>query len=426
MTSDNFRLRSDLTPEERTPFVKVFGPELTDSRLSDGEKVLLWYLRFRSNSNFGPAEADGETFMSWKRIGLELGKGESTIRNQAARLKEMGLIKCESRGYGRTADKIISRPSSIYSPEVFSEKFNTLVKGKVDEAKLDVLRSVDNASDDPLRSNLSVEKNVTKTGDDRSKSSAQTARNRACRPLEIERADIDLEDSDLGDLDSATGGRDATENSGRRFRKIGHTRSGDSYDKDTGEVLDPLVLPTQDPEKFRAGKMDDRDAALDLARTSAIQVAARTARKAQEAREASQARKRQDERSGLAKERRKAREEERLANKTAGGRFYDWARLEYDRFFPEIRMTKWMKMEFSQLKKLREACHDDDELVRKSWSYLCEHWDDLTKKLKLTESAPTIGLLLAIRARIVPIVQERQTNRQYIERQSVNKKLGEW
>jgi len=397
----------------------VLGVEILDMRLSDGEFRLLSLLRLR-------ASGGRNNFVTYATLAKDLDTSEKTITRAMSNLKKNGYVTCKSRGLSQPTLKTITSMVERYDSDILKMSRKDILSSDRDDSLLQRLHCIDNAADRPLRTNLSgpdsTGENGVHTGQKCPPITDKSVRSdRTKMSDEVNKANVNE-----GELDSAPFGRDATEDSGRRFRKIGHTRSGESYDKDTGEVLDPVVLPTQDPEKFRAGDMTDRDAALDLAQARAVQVAARAAQKALEAQEASQARKAQDERSGLAKARRLAREEERLANKSVGYKFYEWAQVEYDRFFPTIRMTKWMKTEFSQLKTLREACHDDDALVRKSWSYLCEHWDELTKKLKLADSAPTIGLLLAIRARIVPLVQERQTDRQYAERQSVGKKLGEW
>lgn len=408
-TSETFRVRSELTPEERTPFVKVFGPELTDDRLTSDEKVLLWYLRFRSNSNFGPGEDDGETFMSWKRIAVELGKGESTIRKMSARLKELNLIKCETRGFGRSQDKIIARPSSIYSPDVFSEKFHGLVKGKLDDAKINVLRSIDNVKQDPSCSDQSGMVDNEKDDPIRSDQSAHTALPVALRPLGSERSYVDLEYTDLGNKTA--------------LASLVHAKV-ENPDQ-TGEERRDVVLPTLSSGGTRPA-VDPRDADLRRAQDSVVQVAARAARKSQEALEKSAAKKAQAEKTGAAAQLRRDREQARIENQTVGGRFYEWAQEEYERFFPKIRMGKWMASEFSQLKALLGAYDNDEVLVRKGWSYCCENWEELTKKLKIADSAPTIGFLLALRSRVFPLVQSQKTDRQAIERQPVKTKIGEW
>lgn len=397
----------------------VLAAELLDQRLSDGEKILLFMLRLR-------ASGGGNNFVSHATLAKDLGVHEKTIATRMANLKKNGYITCRSRGFSAPTLKTITSMVERYDDDILKMSRKDLLSSGRDEALLRRLHVVDNAPNDPFGAKTlpydSKGENAVHRERKHSPIGSENAPSEGVKTLpEVNKANVNKDE-----LDSAPFGRDATEDSGRRFRKIGHTRSGESYDKDTGEVIDPVVLPTHNPEKLRAGNHDDRDAALAAAEEVAIQAAARASQKALEAMEASQARKAQDERSGLAKARREAREAERLANKTAGGKFYDWARVEYDRFFPDARMPKWLKTEFSQLKTLRETYHGDDELVRKAWSYLCENWDELTKKLKLADSVPSIGLLLAIRQRVFPLVQERQTDRQYAERQSVNKKLGEW
>lgn len=392
----------------------VLGVEILDMRLSDGEYRLLSLLRLR-------ASGGRNNHVSYATLAKDLDTSEKTISRAMANLKKNGYVTCKSRGLSQPTLKTITSMVERYDGDILKMSRKDILSSNRDEDLLRRLHCIDNASDRPSRTDLS--------GLD-SKGEKGVHTGQICPPVPDifvppDRTKVSgkvNKELDQTELDSAPFGRDATEDSGRRFRKIGHTRSGESYDKDTGEVFDPVVLPTHDPEKLR----DDRDAALAAAEAAAIQAAARASQKALEAMEASQARKAQDERSGLAKARREAREEERLANKTAGGRFYEWAQVEFDRFFPTLRMTKWLKTEFSQLKTLREACHGDDELVRKSWSFLCENWDELTKKLKIADSAPTIGLLLAIRGRIVPLVQERQTDRQHAERSAAPGKLGEW
>lgn len=111
---------------------------------------------------------------------------------------------------------------------------------------------------------------------------------------------------------------------------------------------------------------------------------------------------------------------------SVGFKFYEWAQEYYDGFFPKIRMGKWMATEFSQLKALLEAYGNDVELVKKGWMFVCENWDEVAKKLKIADSAPTIGLLLGMRNRIFPLVQSQKSDRQQAERKSLGDKFGEW
>jgi biotin operon repressor len=399
----------------------VLGVEAFDLNISAMELRLLIMLRIR-------ASGGRNNHVSNETLAKDLGVQKNAIAGYMTNLVKQGYVVCKSRGYGSPTLKTIKSMVTRYDDDILKMTRRDLFGAGRSDELLERLhhptagrKPVDSAS----------KSSNTRTGatgggaSSSTRSDTMEARDRVTLEARDRVTEVDKE-INQNELDSATCGRDATENSGRRFRKIGHTRSGESYDKDTGEVLDSVVLPTQDPEKLRAMGLDEGDVRQARAMAAAVQAVTRNAKVAHERDEMLLARKAQDERSGLAKTRRLAREEERLANKTAGGRFYEWAQVEYDRFFPTIRMTKWMKTEFSQLKTLREACHNDDVLVRKSWSYLCEHWDELTKKLKLADSAPTIGLLLAIRARIVPLVQERQTDRQYAERSATPGKLGEW
>jgi hypothetical protein len=116
----------------------------------------------------------------------------------------------------------------------------------------------------------------------------------------------------------------------------------------------------------------------------------------------------------------------RLERQTIQYKFMRWAIVEYDRFFHEVQMANWQKQEFAQFEQLMEAYSDNEPLIRKAWTYLIENWEDLSKKLKIRESAPTIGLLLGYRQKLFAIVQEREKDRTIAERTPLVTKIGEW
>lgn len=135
-----------------------------------------------------------------------------------------------------------------------------------------------------------------------------------------------------------------------------------------------------------------------------------------------------EELDGTKEEREKLKRMTRQERMTVGARFEEWARNEYDLFFPEqnLKMARLDEKGFSAVKRLLEQYDGDEKIVRRAWTYTCENWDELRRKLKIEDTVPTVWLLYAFRTRLFPMSQERQTSRQVAEHATSRKKIGEW
>lgn len=422
----------------------VLGVELMDLNISAIELRLLLLLRSR-------ASGGRNNHVSNQTLAKDLGLKPNAIAKHMVRLADQNYIVCKSRGWATPTLKTIKSMTTRFDKDILqmsrkdifgsnrSEELlerlhhptNNRGKKKItsdekgNEGRIDnsLCPDIDN-EDDHEDDHEEIVPVATKKSD-QSRCEKVTLET----PEEVIKLDKELY---LKKIDTTPFGRARkTETSLSKEEdqdsRSGKTTSIDEEDQDCGE-LGGLVLHKFRKEEKKILKNSDSsdDQRLGIAIAAQAKASARSAVIAQERQSMLAARKARDEKSGLAAERRMLREQQRAEDKTAGGKFYEWAKNEYDQFFPGVRMMKWMKMEFSQLKNLIDACHGDDDLVRAAWSYLCENWDELAKKLKLFDSVPTIGLLLAIRARIVPLVQKRKTARQVAETQSVGKDLGEW
>jgi len=91
-SEDGFFLEDD-EMSGQCPFLMIHGPELIDGRLTWPEKGLLWWLRLRGSQHKGK-----KTWVSWDSIAEDMGDSKATIKRRASRLRELGWMKCESRG----------------------------------------------------------------------------------------------------------------------------------------------------------------------------------------------------------------------------------------------------------------------------------------------------------------------------------------
>jgi len=400
----------------------VLGVELFDMNLSSTEFRLLLMLRIR-------ASGGRNNHVSNETLAKDLNVKKNAIAGYMTNLGKYGYIVCKSRGYGSPTLKTIKSMVTRYDQDILKMTRKDLLGANRSDELLHRLHFPSKGHTEASQNDCIASSTLLDTTEDKTSSSTllDTMESRKTVPLEVRKTVIKVDkEVNQNKVDSARFTRDANQTENRKTKISGE---GDLYDADTGEVLDSVVISNQDlkREKFPAQIRDERDVALEGAANLVIQVAARSAKISLERQEKLAARKDQSDRSGATAERKRLQELQRAANKTTGGRFYDWARAEYTKFFPTIYMPKWMATEFSQVKMLVDAYNGDEELVRKAWAYCCEHWDHVTKHLKVADAAPTIGFLLAMRNRIFPLVQSRESDRDYKERTStIGKKLGEW
>jgi hypothetical protein len=418
----------------------VLGVELLDLNISAIELRLLLVLRSR-------ASGGRNNHVSNETLAKDLGLKPNAIAKHMVRLAQQNYIVCKSRGWATPTLKTIKSMTQRFDKDILQMSRKDIFGSGRSEELLERLHHPTNnrgkqkitsdkkGNEDNIDNSLCTDIDNEDDHGENSPFTTQNSDQSRCESVTLEapKKVIKLhQELYLKKLDTTPFGR------ARKTETIlskeedpdsrsGKTTSLDEEDTDCVE-LGGLVLHKFRKEEKKILKNSDSsdDQRLGIAIAAQAKASARSAEIAQERQRMLSARKDRDEKSGLAAERRMLREQQRSEDKTAGGKFYEWAKNEYDQFFPGVKMMKWMKTEFSQLKILTDACHGNDDLVREAWSYLCENWDELSKKLKLFDSVPTIGLLLAIRARIVPLVQKRKTARQVAETQSAGKELGEW
>lgn len=412
--ADQFFVENEV-PELSSPFVMVYGPEITDSRLSWAEKGLLWWLRYRCCRKT-------KTWVSWKTVAEDFGESESNIRKKAAKLKKLGWIRCESRGLGKSKIKVLSRPSAHYPKEVFTDTFEFL-KGDRTEEQIAELRSVDNAKQDPLRSNLS----------------GRTAQKVAPIPLKNKRSERDQVEADQSETDLTTYGSQGDQPLADPQSGVGFS-DGEPYDLNTGEILDQTDIDSNEGKGFAVESKENsigeiratpdsepEDRSDDRASAAAIiaSAGARATERSKAKLDKKAARKAARDASGETEERQRLKSMTKKQKQTVGSKLHEFCREVFEDNFPDVRWGKWMRVEYSQARALLEAYDQDVELIKKGWRHICEHWDDVRRELKLGPGTPTIGFLLGFKDRIFSKIQEYETEQQAMEKESTSGKF-EW
>lgn len=388
----------------------VLGVEILDQRLSDGEYRLLHLLRLR-------ASGGRNNHVSYESLAKDLNVHVKTIATRMANLKVNGYVLCQKRGLNAPTLKTIVSMVDRYEDDVLRmSRKDMFGKDRTDDI-LQRLHCIDNASQDLEGAKtlppVTIGENVSRRERKHSHVGSENAPSEGVKTLpEVNQDQVNPEIDGFG---------------------CAKTFSPTVEDPGEDERSRTTVVPDRSevPEEPR----DDRD--LDALRDRVAQVGAsalgkgkalvrRTRdRKAKaEAPVGSEVKEHMDD---LAPgDRREAKRLSRLERQTIEYKFYRWHREEYDRFFHEVQMGKWLKQEFGQFKSLMEAYSDNEPLIRKAWTYLVENWEDLSKKLKIRGSAPSIGVLLGFRQLIFPIVQEREKDRDIAEHTPLVTKVGEW
>ena len=428
MSNDELFQLEDEDRNGACPFVMIHGPEIVDGRLSDGEKILLFWLRLRSRKTKGQ-----NTWVSWRTIAQDLGINESTVKRRAKKLRELGWIKCKTRGYSKSKKKFLRRASSMYGDGLWSWDFWDWCVHERSQEQIDELRSIggkndpnddlDNAKNDPLGAKTTHHKGQKRP----------IIRGKNDPPEEEKKKKKKNESESLN-----AGSQSSTEPPS--VSGVGFS-DGDPYDTATGEVIQPKdyhpgdfgqkigkntkkkeIHVTPESPALSEASGDERRAAALLIAASAGSRATKLGKEALAKREAKREAR---ERSGEAEEADRMRAMTKKDRQTVGGKLHEYCRTVFNDQFPDVRWGKWMKVEYSQARKLLEAYDRDVELIERAWKYICENWDAVRKKLKLEPGVPTIGFLLAFKDRIFPVIQEYETTAQNQEAQSLSGKF-EW
>lgn len=380
----------------------ALGVEILDQRLGDGEYRLLHLLRLR-------ASGGRNNIVCYETLGKDLRVHPKTIAKRMAALKANGYITCEKRGWNSSTLKTITSMVSRYESDILHmTRKDMFGKDRSDELLCRVQR-FDNASQDPMGAKTlpleSAAKKRSIGSENAPSEGVKTLPPSGAKTLPQVNKQVNQNE---GDASSCA-------------RGLSEGSNPDSGDEERREKI--FVTETSDltPELSR----DDRpniDALQDLV----AGVGASALGKGKAALARTRAKKAREDDDGTTEAKQAAKKLSRLEHQTISYKFMRWAMGEYDQFFPTVQMGKWQKQEFGQFKQLMEAYADNEPLLRRGWTYIVENWDEISKKLKIAASAPTIGVLLGYRQQIFPLVQSRETDRQHAERQPLSTKIGKW
>lgn len=381
----------------------VLGVEILDQRLSDGEYRLLHLLRLR-------ASGGRNNHVSYESLAKDLRVHVKTVATRMANLKTNGYVLCQKRGLNAPTLKTIVSMVDRYDEDILTmSRKDMFGKDRTDDV-LQRLHCIDNAGQD-----LKGVKTLppANTGDfdsrrerKRSHVGSENAPSEGVQTLpEVNQDQVNRFE---GDASSCA----------RGFSEDPVPDSGEQERSRTTVVTETSDLTPELPRDDRP----DIGALQDLV----AGVGASALGKGRAALAKTRAKKAKEDADGTTEAKQEARKLSRLEHQTISYKFMRWSFEEYARFFPTVQMGKWMKQEFGQFKQLMEAYADNEPLLRKGWTYIVENWDELSKKLKIAASAPTIGVLLGYRQQIFPLVQSRETDRQHAERQPLSTKIGEW
>jgi biotin operon repressor len=438
MGDENFQLE-DEDRNGTCPFIMVHGPELADGRLSDGEKILLFWLRLRSRSTKGK-----NTWVSWQTIAEDLGINESTVKRRARKLRKLGWIRCEARGYAKSKTKLLRRASSMYDDGLWSWDFwEKCVHDRTDE-QINELRSIggkndpnedqgdidnadqahiDNADQAHIDNTIRVKNDPSiRVKNDPSLGSEMTQRNKS-------------KESNKSEEDSPRSARRRTQPPAESYpnRTVGFEK-GTPYDGVTGEVLEPKALASdlkktkgetladEDPSVISEADGDDR---LDAAVLIAAQAGSSAYDKAKGAIAKTEAKKAAKEASGEAQKEREWKRATKAQTMTIKAQLEEFMTDTFKDWFPDAIMGKFGGPEYGKLNHLLRIYDNDVVFIRKAWKSLCSNWEEIQKRLKIKDSVPTVGIFLGMRESIFAIVQETKTTRQEQESKKLSGKF-EW
>jgi len=444
----------------KVAYVPAFVAELYDSRLTSDEKVLLWMIRYR-------AGASGRTWISWDTLIKQSGQSKPSVMRRLNKLKKLGFLKTSSRGFGNSTFKIVECPTALYPADLCdSDEVSKYFKGPDADGWLDELQSksldyCDNSSspagdttveiieknggtklldDCEVSSSLTGETTVEiieEIGpiDDCNNSSSLTGDTSLVSPVRLELNKFNYKKpkkpktASLRSSGTPSGIRDdefpksQKENSG----KVEFTNEGESYNPETGEILEssegPTPIGAHSPQGLLGDNSDSDDRAA-IARAAIASAARRTDERSKAVKLKREAKKARERRSGASADKEKAKAEAEEKPKKPSVQLEEHCRRVFGDYFPFVNFGKWMRVEYSQANKLLDAYEDDLGLVKEAWDYSCENWDALKTNFKLTGGHPNIGWLLAFRERIFPFVQKIISKREDIESDQLKNTTG--
>lgn len=389
----------------------VLGVEILDTRIGNAEFRLLALLRLR-------ASGGRNNFVSHELLAKDLGVHEKTIAKNMKSLRDNGYITCKRRGFSTSTTKTITSMVERYDQDILSMSRKEILGANRSE---DLLRRLHCEPTPPLgaktppmeiikENDLHKDEKRTLIGSDNAPSLGAKSVPKVNKAKEIK-----------FEVDVARVAREAPPTASQPTRIVGFSESGEAYDKSTGEVLSPLapVLKSKVPEENSAAE-DEADLRQQAAAAITVHAGVKAHEKGQEAVKKARVKRAEEDASGVTEEKLKLKSMTKAERMTTGAKMEQYFRDEYDLFFREVKSAHWSPREFGQLKMLLGFYDNDEKLIRRGWSFLCENWDDLTKKLKIADASPSIGLYLALRTRIMGLVQSRQTDRQLAERKPLS------
>lgn len=381
----------------------VLGVEILDARLTDSEFRLLALLRLR-------ASGGRNNFVSHETLAKDLNSSESSIKRAMNGLKKKGYVTCQSRGFAKAPKKTITSMVERYAPDILTMSRKQILGNERTDDILRRLHGTDKAPDSPSGSNLTphgiIEESGSHTG-------------QICTPMEVKNDPLEGSKmtSEINQVKKIQVQDDST-----RFARGLPTESADLVtrsEKIQEEDQTTVVLPTQ----IKPRENSDDDDRLEQAKklTSGAWANAVERERAQRKKRLDRQEKR--DLSGETDARREQKAElKRIAQEgppTTPHRFLEWARREYDIFFPDVVLGKWQPKDYDLLKGLLDAYNNDYALIQRAWTYVVEKWGELSKKIKRT-GAPTFDILSVYRNSIFPVVQEQKP------KAKLSNKIGEW
>jgi hypothetical protein len=391
----------------RIPFAPAYVPELYDSRLSSDEKILLWKIRYR-------AGVKGATWISWETMAEESSKGRSTIMRQIKKLRDLGFLTTESRGFGRTTDKIVECPTEIYPQDLCDS--HTVGKYFRKDRDPETLQELISASlSSPIGETTGD--NDDSQGPRKSQIWDLSSPKSGTSVVPEMRLELDKRELDKSKLDPSPSGR-------RESQQAGPLTVGEDIPNEELEPKTPFVPEPGSNGKGKKGSSPTADERLADAREIQGATSAKTLATAREKFEQRRLSKAERDATGLTEARKKHLEELAKDNRKPAFNMAEFFKPVFLDYFPRDPFATWMKREYTQANSLLNAYDGDFHLVCEAWVYTCVNWDEIKKKLRLTEGYPNIGTLLALHARIFPMLSKSKTKREDVESQRPKRKIG--
>lgn len=372
----------------------VLGVEILDARLSDSEFRLLALLRLR-------ASGGRNNFVSHETLATDLNASESSIKRAMNGLKKKGYVTYQSRGFAKSPKKTITSMVERYAPDILSMSRKQILGSERTADLLRRLHCIDKATDNPLGSNLTPNEIVEESG---------SHTGQICTPIQVKNdpSEGSKMTSEINQVNL-----NQVQDDSIRFAHGLPTESsglGSGSEKNQDEDQTTVVLPTQNSSGENSADDDDR---LEQGKRLAASTRQNTVdRSRAQAKKRADRRQRREESGEADRVREHKAELRRIANEEpprTAHKYLEWARKEYDIFFPDVVLGAWQEKDYGLVKNLAESYNNDWALLQRAWTYVVEKWGELSKKIKRT-GAPTFDILSVYRNSIFPVVQSAKAS----------------